>query len=100
MYLQPIFESPDITKQLIRESKNFRAIDGFWKNTIVKCKEIELVLKISQIEELFERIRDSNISLDVIQKSLNNYLENKRGKFARFYFLSNTELLEILSQAK
>ena len=100
MYLQPIFESPDIAKQLIRESKNFRSIDNFWKSTMNKCKEIELVLRISQIEELFEKIRDSNISLDNIQKSLNNYLENKRGKFARFYFLSNNELLEILSQAK
>lgn len=89
MYLQPIFESPDIAKQLIRESKNFRSIDNFWKNVIFKCRELEYMMKIIQIEELFERIRDSNISLDNIQKSLNNYLENKRGKFARFYFLSN-----------
>lgn len=62
---------------------------------------MENVLKIvNTIEDLIERITENNNSLDAIQKSLFTYLENKRGKFARFYFLSNNELLEILSQAK
>ena len=100
MYLQPIFDSPDIAKQLHKESKNFKTADNFWRMIINKSRELLNVQMICQIDEILDKIRDNNNALDVIQKSLNNYLESKRAKFARFYFLSNNDLLEILSQAK
>lgn len=41
---------------------------------INKSREIVNVQTICQIEDILDKIRDNNNALDVIQKSLNNYL--------------------------
>lgn len=48
---------------------------------------------------LLDKFRESKETLNRIQKALENYLEDKRNAFPRFYFLSNDELLEILAKS-
>lgn len=100
MYLENIFNAEDIQKQLPAEARQFMLVDKFWKDTMLRTKKNPLVLDACASDALLGRFQASNQSLDEIQKSLENYLETKRSAFPRFYFLSNDELLEILSQTR
>lgn len=100
MYLEPIFGSPDIMRQMPSEGKKFQKVDIVWKTIMRECFEAPDVVEFAPREQLLESLQNSNKLLDEIQKGLNAYLETKRLAFPRFYFLSNDELLEILSQTK
>jgi dynein heavy chain len=58
------------------------------------------VLDNCNSDEVLKKFQENNKILDKIQKMLEDYLEKKRRSFPRFYFLSNDELIEILSQTR
>ncbi|CAM9594527.1 unnamed protein product [Heterosigma akashiwo] len=100
MYLETIFSSPGIARQLPAPAKLFQGVDLSFKNIMKQTADDPLAIKAGTVKDRVELFRQHNANLDKIQKSLEDYLETKRGLFPRFYFLSNDELLEILSSAK
>jgi dynein heavy chain, axonemal len=100
MYLEPIFSSADIMEQLPLEGKRFATVDRTWRKVLEATQRVPLILKACSSQKLLDTFLDCNKLLDSVQKGLANYLETKRLAFARFFFLSNDELLQILSQTK
>lgn len=99
-YLQPIFDSADIMKQLPSETKRFKSVDTKWRIILQYAQDKPSILANCTKDGLMESFIEMNKNLETVQKGLNEYLEKKRSLFARFYFLSDGELLEILSQTK
>ncbi|CEM19434.1 unnamed protein product [Vitrella brassicaformis CCMP3155] len=101
MYLENIFSAEDIQKQLPAESAKFMQVDKFWKDLLKRVRQSykNVIQAVSQ-PDLLKKLQWANKTLEEVQKSLEDYLETKRAAFPRFYFLSNDELLSILSQTR
>jgi dynein heavy chain, axonemal len=101
MYLEPIFSSEDIVKQLPTEARRFNGVDSLWRKTMNEyLQDPNFMTQAEPDKRLEEKLKRANEKLEEITKGLNDYLETKRLYFPRFFFLSNDELLEILSQTK
>lgn len=100
MYLEPIFSSPDIKVQLPDEYVLFEEVDTTWRTTMDGINEQPGIIDLSERDSIKPQFEKANNNLDQIQSSLNDYLEQKRQVFPRFYFLANEDLLMILAQTK
>lgn len=101
MYLENIFVgSDDIKRKLVSESKKFDSIHAQWLSIMSRLTADPNVIRNTRRESLLEQLNSMNADLELIQKSLEGFLEERRRVFPRFYFLSNDDLLEILGHTK
>lgn len=100
IYLESIFSAPDMQRQLPSEAKMFLEVDKSFKDAMRKTATFPNAIRAGTTPGFLERFKKNNALLEQIQKCLEDYLESKRMVFSRFFFLSNDELLEILSQSR
>ena len=101
LYLEGIFYgSADIKQQLPAEFTRFKGIDNEFTSLMRKVAAKPSVLEVSSIQGLQKTLERLLDMLSKIQKALGDYLEKQRSAFARFYFVGDDDLLEIIGNSK
>ena len=100
LYLQPIFTGTSIQQKLHREAREWNTVDRTWEAIMTLTHKHPDFTNVMHRNHLLEDLKQSNALLESISAGLNAYLESKRHGFPRFFFLSNDELIAILSHTK
>ncbi|XP_056673432.1 dynein axonemal heavy chain 9 isoform X2 [Monodelphis domestica] len=97
-HLESIFiGSEDIRAQLPKDSKHFEDIDTDFKELVCDAQKTPNVVEATNKPGVHEQLEDIQNRLSQCEKALTEYLDTKRLVFPRFYFLSSSDLLDILS---
>ncbi len=96
--LESVFLGGDIARQMPVVAKKFVKIDKDWVKIMVKAVDTMKIVEGSSNDILKASLPSMYSELEKCQKNLEGYLEQKRNKFPRFYFVSNPVLLQVLSQ--
>ncbi|KAM4566457.1 cytoplasmic dynein 2 heavy chain 1 isoform 3-T3 [Odontesthes bonariensis] len=95
VYLEPIFGRG----ALPREEARFKRVDEDFRSIMSDIQRDSRVVSLSSRAGIRSSLVTILDQLQRCQKSLNEFLEEKRSAFPRFYFIGDDDLLEILGQA-
>lgn len=98
MYLESIFlGSEDIRKQLPEDAQRFDVTHESFQTILLEMNSDTNVIRVTGKAGLMKNMEVVLSNLVLCEKALNEYLETKRLTYPRFYFISSTDLLDILS---
>lgn len=97
-YLEPLFiGSDEVRKELPAEATRFERIDEGVKIVLKDAGAAKLVNPACNKPGLYKELERLMAQLDQCEKALADFLDGKRRQFPRFYFVSKSDLLDILS---
>uniref|UniRef100_H3AMW9 Uncharacterized protein n=1 Tax=Latimeria chalumnae TaxID=7897 RepID=H3AMW9_LATCH len=95
VYLEPIFGRG----ALPREQTRFKRVDEDFRSIMSDVQRDNRVTSLNARAGIRNTLITILDQLQRCQKSLNEFLEEKRSAFPRFYFIGDDDLLEILGQS-
>ena len=97
-YLEPLFiGSDEVKKELPDTATRFEGIDEVVRRVLIEAWETKTVKKACNRKGLLEELQKVTEDMDVCKKALKEFLDGKRRIFPRFYFVSEADILDILS---
>ena len=97
-YLEPLFiHSDEVKRELPEDATRFATIDCSIKLILKKAWNTKIVNSAFNEVGLYERLDKIQEQLDLCKKSLADFLDGRRRQFPRYYFVSEADLLDILS---
>uniref|UniRef100_A0A7N8XCZ9 Dynein, axonemal, heavy polypeptide 9 like n=1 Tax=Mastacembelus armatus TaxID=205130 RepID=A0A7N8XCZ9_9TELE len=98
-HLNNIFTySHDIRCQLATDAERFQGIHDDFQSLVTEVVQNSNVVEVTNQQDFLENLETLQRRLGVCEKALAEYLETKRLTFPRFYFVSASDLLEIISK--
>jgi dynein heavy chain 1 len=100
IYHDDISSSKDINLILSKSSKTFGKAERDFISLLKRVHQTKNVLSFTFIPNISSFLELPHKTVVTLQKQLNDYLEQQRSLFLRFFFLGDEDLLEIIRKGK
>lgn len=99
-YLEPLFiGSEEVKRELPDDAKRFQEIDTQVRAILQRAWKIRNVKSVCTQAGLAKKLEELEMRQAACKKSLSEFLDGKRRQFPRFYFMSEADLLDLLSNS-
>jgi hypothetical protein len=97
VFFDALFMSPDMKKQLPTDGVAFDNAAKIFLGMIKKIEAKSTVLTVHRLPQFEDNMGKMQQAFEGLEKNLDRHLSMKRQKFTRLYLMSDSELLDMLS---
>ena len=98
MYYLPMFSMGDVTKLIPQETQSFKRITQLFQGVLEALQIDAYLVHVPQRPELREQLVECRALFATLKGGMALLLDAKRKSFARLYFMSDRDILDMMSQ--